>query len=276
MEDAIKIHETAFVTATFRATHEELSKDKYSKYWRNPRTDEWIEKFTQNVSNFEAFTHSLRNRFFYETIKNLIVHKEIEVLINLGCGFSMYPFLFEKEIINIEIDQEEIIEYKKNKIEELIEDGKLPSRKIHYIAHDFNAQEKDLAIELKSIVKDKPSFVLLEGLIFFLSEKVTNELMDLISTVQIRGSYLGSVSYLKEIEETKCFQSLIDFFSKELSTNTKFEYLTLPTSYYKSLSSYDLIKQEDYISLSNKFCPIEAVENENLILNENMYILKKQ
>ena len=80
MNGSIKIHETAFMTATYRASNEDLSKDRYSSYWTNPQTDEWIRQYGDRVSPDEPFTHCLRNRFFYETIKRLVTEKEIEVL----------------------------------------------------------------------------------------------------------------------------------------------------------------------------------------------------
>ncbi len=118
MDGTIKIHETAFVIATFRASNEALSKDKYSIYWKNPKTDKWINNFLEKVSKDEPFTHCLRNRHFYETIRKLIASNEIEVLINFGCGFSMYPYLFDKELIHVEIDQKDVIHHKKMKLKD--------------------------------------------------------------------------------------------------------------------------------------------------------------
>lgn len=157
----------------------------------------------------------------------------------------------------------------------MVKEGKLPERKIHYIAKDFNLEKEELEIELKSIVGNKRSFVLLEGLIFFLSKTITNELIELIGNVQISGSYLGAVSYLDSIEDTDCFKRLIKFFSEEIMVDGKFEYLTLPTSYYESLNFYELIQQEDYVSLSKKYSPKNKIENGDLVVNEQLYLLQR-
>ena len=276
MKNIIKIHETAFVTATYRASNEELSKDKYSSYWKNTKTDKWIKNYVKKVSLEEPFTHCLRNRFFYETLKRLINNKEIEVLINFGCGFSMYPFLFEKDLINIEIDQKDIINYKKNEVQKLIREGNLPERQIHYIAKDFNLEKDELENELKSIIKGKPSFVILEGVIFFLNKTSTNELIELITNIQTQGSYFGSVSFLDKIVDTNCFKRLINYFEEEVSLNSKFEYLTLPTTYYEDMPNYELLEHEDYVSLSKRYSPKQIIENGDLILNENMYLLRRK
>jgi O-methyltransferase involved in polyketide biosynthesis len=276
MKNAIKIHETAFVTAAYRASNEELSKDEYSNLWRNPKTDVWVKGFMRKVSIAEPFVHCLRNRFFYESIKRLIKDNEIEVLINFGCGFSMYPFLFDEKLTNIEIDQRELIDYKKEHIRNWTREGKLPKRKIHYISKDFNLEKNELEEEVKLITKGKPSFVLLEGVIFFLSKASTDELVELIGRIQAKGSYFGSVSFLNDIEDTDCFKKLIKFSEKEVVFNSKFEYLTLPTAYYETLSEYRLIEHEDYVSLSRKYCPEKTIYNGRSILNENMYLLKRE
>ncbi|MGB1242875.1 MAG: class I SAM-dependent methyltransferase [Chitinophagales bacterium] len=276
MNNTIEIHETAFVTATFRASDEELSKDLYSEYWRNTKTDNWNMNYVKKVSLEEPFVHCLRNRFFYETIKQLIDRKEVEVIINFGCGFSMYPYLFDEEVIHIEIDQREVIDYKKSCVEDWVKEGKLPNREIHYLTKDFNLQRDELEDEIKSIIGDKPSFVILEGVILFLSQECTNDLIDLIGRVQTAGSYFGSVSYLDEINDLDCFKRLTTFLENEAMSGNKFDCLTLPTSYYENLPNYGLVEHEDYVSLSEKYAPERAIINGNSILNENMYLLHKK
>lgn len=276
MNSRINIHETAFVTATYRASNEELSKDNYSSLWQNSKTDSWIENYLKKVSLEEPFVHCLRNRFFYDKINSLIQKEGIEVLINFGCGFSMYPFLFGEELINIEIDQTELIDYKKNQINKWIIEGKLPSRKIHYIAKDFNLEKDELENEIKSITKGKPSFILLEGVIFFLTETSTNDLIELFSRIQSSGSFFGSVSFIDSIVETESFKRLVKFYESEVTLNSKFEYLTLPTSYYETLNNYELVAHEDYVSLSTKYTETDKIINGDLILNENMYLLKRK
>jgi O-methyltransferase involved in polyketide biosynthesis len=276
MNGSIKIHETAFMTATYRATYEELSKDPYSRYWTNPKTDAWVEQYGEAVSPHEPFTHCLRNRFFYETINRLVANKEIEVLINFGCGFSMYPYLFGTDLMHIEIDQKDVIEYKKRTIKELQDAGKLPLRKVHYISKDFSLEKQELVDAIQSITQGRTSFVLLEGVIFFLNQKITEELFKLIAQVQTPGSYFGSVSFLDRIEETTCFKRLINFAERELILEGKFEYQTLPTSFYTSLPMYDLVEHEEYVSLSKKFSPANTIENGDEILNEQLYLLQRK
>ena len=171
----IEIHETAFVTSTFRSLNKVLSKDVYAQLWNNPRTDALVEKYLNQVCVEEVSAHCLRNRFFLEEIERL----KPDVVINFGCGFSMYPFLLDENIINIEIDKEEVINYKKSRIGEFIKAGKLPERTIHFVGVDFSEDYVEKLLKtIKSIKKDKTSFVLIEGVLFFLSRKDTKKICD--------------------------------------------------------------------------------------------------
>lgn len=164
----IEIHETAFVTSTFRASHVNLSKDVFAHLWSNPKTEKWINEYLQKVSSEETFTHCLRNRYFLESIKASIKTNGIEVLINFGAGFSMYPFLLDKRIINIEIDKAQIVEYKKSQIGHWQKTNVLPIRNIHFLGVDFSIDYKDVLLsEIKAIKKTKSALYLSREFCFF-------------------------------------------------------------------------------------------------------------
>lgn len=111
MDENIEIFETAFVTADFRAHDTSLSKDIYAHLWSTKRTKEYKNEYVNSVSKYEPLAHCLRNRFFLDKIKILHTKKDIEILINFGCGFSMYPFLLPKNLLHIEIDMPNSISF---------------------------------------------------------------------------------------------------------------------------------------------------------------------
>ena len=115
-KENIEIHETAFMTSTFRSMDESLSQDNFARFWQNAKTGKWVDKYLDQVSSEETYTHCLRNRYFLEVIRNLVQRQEIQVLINFGSGFSMYPFLLNEILIHIEIDKPEIVDFKRDKI----------------------------------------------------------------------------------------------------------------------------------------------------------------
>ena len=274
-EEPIKIHETAFVTSSFRAVDEQLSQDHFAKLWENPKTTQWIDEYLALVSPEEPFTHCLRNRYFLESLKALIEQQEIEVIINFGSGFSMYPFLLHEKMIHIEIDKPEIVDYKKNQIQEWQDQGMLPKRNVHFIGVDFsNNYQEELLANIQAIKANKSTFILLEGVLFFLTRAETNKLFDFFDSIQKNGDYVGSASFQNSIKETLAFQNLLNFFNQTVSKTTEDDYQTVEDSYYHSIKNYKVIDHQDYFSLSKTY-KHSVKQAKDLILNENFYLLKK-
>ncbi len=270
MEKNIAIHETAFMTSIYREKHQDISKDPYAYLWSHPKTEVWIRNIAKEVSPYEAVLHSLRNRYFLETIKHLFLSDKIKVLINFGAGFSMYPYALPEGLIHIEIDQPNVISYKKEKVSIWETDKTVPKRNIHYIATDFNtAYEEQLLSKIEAIQKNMPSFILIEGVLFFLSRKDTDRLFHFFSHLQQTGGYVGSVSFQDTIETTPAFNRLLDFFNRRLQG---FSYQTIPDTYYKNLKSYRLIDHQDAHSLQSTYATSQKIPKD--ILNEHMYLLQ--
>lgn len=276
MDEKIAIHDTAFVTAAFRASDMALSKDSFAHLWPTAKTLEHMAKYTREVSEHEPIAHCLRNRFFYEQINNLQARGKIEVLINFGSGFSMYPFLLNKSLVNIEIDQAYIVDYKKEMTSSWQAKGKLPKRELYFLPCDFTnpTQLALLFSRIKEICGNRPSFILLEGVLFFLGGKETAALFDLFAKLQQAGDYIGSVSFKGSLARTRVFERLINFVEGNLEKNETFNYQTLEDRYYKSLPFYTLEEHTDSLKLANIFLPDTAV-NAADILNEHMYILER-
>ncbi len=274
-EKNIEIHETAFLTSTLRSFNENLSQDYFAKLWCNAKSDKWVKDYLNLVSSEETNTHCLRNRYFLDTIKKLIDDNQIEVLINFGCGFSMYPFLLDEKLINIEIDKPEIIDYKKTNIENWQKTNALPKRNIHYIAVDFSEDYKQgLLSQISSIKNNKPCFILVEGVLFFLDKEETDNLFNFFNVIQKPGDYIGSVSFQDTLKESLAFQKLLHFLNQIVSKTRDSDYQTVEDEYYRSKPAYRLIDHQDYFSLSTKYGNEIQLDKE-LILNENFYLLKK-
>lgn len=274
-EKNIEIHETAFLTSTLRSLNEDLSQDYFAKLWRNTKSDIWIKKYLDLVSSEETNTHCLRNRYFLDTIKKLVDDNDVEVLINFGCGFSMYPFLLDERLIHIEIDKPEVINYKKSKLMNWQKTNTLPKRNIHFIAVDFNEDYKqDLLTKIFSIKNNKPCFILIEGVLFFLDRKETDMLFDFFNMIQKPGDFIGSVSFQDTLKESLAFRKLMTFLNQIVSKTKESDYQTIADDYYRSQPTYQLIDHQDYFSLSAKYGNVIQLNKEE-ILNENFYLLKK-
>ncbi len=275
LEQKINIHETAFVTASFRAGDSALSGDRLAHLWANPIVDNHAKRYCSAVSTYEDYAHCLRNRYFYDTLKELISKKRIEVLINFGCGFSMYPFLLDASLHYIEIDKADVITYKKEKTEAWQKERLLPDRNITFLEADFNAPSlQDLYKQLKALKSGQRSFILLEGVLFFLGKSDTTRLFDLFNRLQGPEEFLASVSFQPQLEKQAVFKKLIDFVEGNLEKNQQFNYQTVPDSFYEDIEGYTLIDHQHTLSLSAHYMPENKLPFEE-ILNEHMYLLQK-
>lgn len=271
----IEIHETAFVTSAFRATDVNLSKDIFAHLWSNPKTEKWIQEYLKKVSSEEPFTHCLRNRYFLDSIGKNIKINGIEVLINFGAGFSMYPFLLDKKIINIEIDKSEIVEYKRFKIDQWQKINVLPKRNLHFIGVDFRSDYKDaLLTTINTLKGNKKCFILIEGVLFFLDREETDNLFDLFNIIQNMGDIIGSASFKDELKESLAFKRLMHFFVEKVAKTKASDYQTVQDEFYQRRGNYSLMDHQDYFSLSKTYNHKIRLQKE-LILNENFYLLQK-
>ncbi|QBA64883.1 class I SAM-dependent methyltransferase [Muriicola soli] len=275
MEQKINIHETAFVTAAFRAGDPVLSMDPFANLWANEAANEHAQRYSRAVSSYEALAHRLRNRYFYDTFKTLIKENKIEVLMNFGCGFSMYPFILDPAVLYVEIDTEDVILFKQEKTTQLQDEGVLPYRDIQFVSANFNAPFLDeLYQSLSPICKGKKTFILIEGVLFFLGTDDTTRLFQLFSRLQNANDFVGSVSFQPSLEKQKVFKRLIEFVEVNLEKNQQFNYQTVPDNFYVSTEGYELIDHQDTISLAACYKPDITLAKEE-ILNEHMYLLQK-
>lgn len=275
MHQKITIHGTAFVTSLFRAGNAELSKDRYAHLWANSTVEDHANSYSAAVSKYEPYAHCLRNRYFYDKMVELIEKESVEVLINFGCGFSMYPFILDKDILFIEVDKEDVIAFKKDQISNWQKQGLLLPKNIHYLAADFNQTDHTSLLEVvQKLTGNKKSLILLEGVLFFLAAQDTYRLFNLFHALQKKGDYVGSVSFTPLLEKEAVFAKLINFVESNLEKNQQFQYQTVPDEFYQNLDGYELLEHRDTFSLSRQYRPAKVLP-EPEVLNEHMYLLKK-
>ncbi len=271
---SIPVHETAFMIASFRATYPEWSKDVYAHLWNNSKTDKGVKTYLDEVSSEEVYAHCWRNRFFMDTIERLAKQNKIDALINFGAGFSMYPYLISAPLIHIEIDRPEIIEYKTEKIKKWQEKERLPIQEVHSIAVDFSEDYQTvLKNKIEHILNGKRCFILIEGVLYFLSPQVAQQLFEFFDTIQELGDYIGSGSFQEVLKEDIVFSKLYDYFEKYF-TEEKNYYQMLNDEFYWNIQNYTIEERQDYFSLSVLYNHSPRLAREE-ILNESFYILKK-
>lgn len=272
----MEIHETAFVVSTFRANDAELSKDRYAHLWVNEATNQLIPAFTKSVSEHDPMLHCLRNRYFQDRMDAFFSKHPNGTFINFGAGFSMYPFMLPASVLTIEIDFVHTVTHKQERLTAWTEKGKLPPRNIQFLSADFNTESQEgLVNKVKPLLHGQPSFILFEGVTFFLNMPTNRKLMEVFADLQLAGDQLGVVSYLPELENAPVYHRLLDYFDANNDTNDAFAHQTIPTEFYENLAGYQLIEHEDEWNIARRFAAKRVDFKKEDILNEHLYLLER-
>jgi len=272
----IFVHDTAFMIAYYRAQHEVLSRDPFAKLWLRPGLERWANEFAEAVSEHDEILHSLRNRFFHDALDDLITGHESTLFINLGAGFSMYPYVLPEEVVTIEVDFEEIISYKKHKLVSFENQQKIPMRKVIHQQADITTLEGQLAIQnLLKEFQGHRKVILIEGVFFFLSEAQIASTISFCKQIMNEGDHLLCVSFDDSVKQTDVFERLTCYFSEVLKSEHN-PHTTLPHRHYKTLSGFELVNQSSGLELGRMLEVLPNSFSEEEILNEYYYVLKRK
>ncbi|MCH9659622.1 MAG: class I SAM-dependent methyltransferase [Bacteroidetes bacterium] len=271
----IFVHDTAFMIAYYRAQHESVSKDPYASIWPGPGVKPWIDSFTEQVSPHDEILHCLRNRFFFEELQQLAAEPQPLLVINLGAGFSMYPYTLPSEVVTVEVDFDAVAQYKRAKVKSFQKEGILPHREVHFMAADItNPEEQAAIIETLETYKGYKRVVLIEGVFFFLTKDEIGKVWSFCNKILTTEDRVMCVSFEDSLLKTPVFKRLTRYFSEVLKSDHN-PYTTLPHSYYEHRDGFTLLKQESGFQLGQKL----GVMNSNLdsmeLLNEHFYVLSK-
>jgi len=271
----IFVHDTAFMIAYYRAQQSLISLDPYAKLWFRPGLDQWADQFASNVTEHDELLHCLRNRFFYTELEKLWPKEEKILFVNMGAGFSMYPYKLSNKIHTIELDFEEIALFKGQKTEEFTNEELLPKRIIeHWNADITDAKSQAKLLQKLEGYRDYKKVILIEGVFFFLTEAEIESVLSFCSDLLLPNDILMCVSFDTTQKETAVFKRLTRYFADVLkSTNNP--YSTLPHSYYQQLDGYKLLKQSSSWKLGQELEVIPQNLQVTEVLNEHFYILER-
>jgi len=272
----IFVHDTAFVIAYYRAQQLEVSQDPYASLWLRPGLDKWADEFAAEVSEYDQLLHCLRNRFFYSELGTLWPTEENILFLNMGAGFSMYPYVLPNKIQTIELDFEEIALYKSEKTSAFTRENLLPKRSVeHWNVDITDSQSQAELLQKLQVYRDYKKVILIEGVFFFLTEAQIDSVLSFCSDLLTPGDLLMCVSFHNEQKETAVFKRLIQYFAEVLKSESN-PFSTLPHSYYEKLKGFELIKQSSSWELGQtlKVLPENVLVTE--VLNEHFYILERR
>ncbi len=276
------ISDTAFLVNESRARMVDVSGDIYAKHWVLPERREFVSKLWDDFA-MEVYPHddlelSIRNRFFLNFLQEFVnVNEEKSVFISMGAGFSSYPFLLDRSIYCIEIDYPHVVTFKESRLNSLKSEGVLPDRNVKYFAADLkNTEDLDrLRILLSSDVSGKPSFILLEGLTYYLDMPVLNTIFSMFSEIQPAGSILAFDFWKPDIIQYPVFKRLKRFFSERFDY-AEHDYNFIDDKITGLIKGYDVLKKSNVIEQEQNFVGSNILQNHEKVLLENYVVMMKQ
>lgn len=268
------ISETAFLVNESRARMVELSKDIYSRLWVTERTKKIWNDFAKHVYPHDDLELSIRNRYFLEHLKKFVLNHENPVFANIGAGFTSYPFLLEKPCQCIEVDCQHVVSFKKEKIAKWQKEGLLPKREIEYFATDLEKNIDILKELFQKRIHDRMSFVLLEGITYYLEKSTLNSLLMIIKESQSTGSLLGIEFWKPDIATHPVFVRLKDYFKDHFGWADR-DYNLFDGDYLRSVKGYKIFEITDTTEQERVYLNTHIMEDYENILPTDFSILER-
>jgi O-methyltransferase involved in polyketide biosynthesis len=255
---------TAFVTNYSRSKLVNLSHDWYAHLWVTPESISLWDELSHNVYPHDAINLGLRNRFFLDHINQFASTNADSVIISIAAGFENYPFLAETYSHFIEIDLPNIINFKKNKVRQWIIDKRLPKRDIEFISIDLNdhGQRMSMKETLKKIIKNKHSFILMEGLTYYLKSEILSEIFGMLREIQNIGSLVTFDYWKPDALQYPVMQKLKEYFNNKFGSSGE-NWNLFDDSYIKKIKGYIEIESIDIAGLERDYSDTSVLQGDD-------------
>jgi O-methyltransferase involved in polyketide biosynthesis len=233
--------------------------------------------FSRDVYPYDDIELALRNRFFLERLNNCNNRNINTVFVNIGAGFTSYPFLIDRPCPCVEVDYPHVIGFKRSMIEKWRSEELLPERKVDFFEADLT-DEKDVKLlenYLAPLLAGTPSFILMEGLTYYLDVRVLNRLFVLFSTVQTRGSILAFDYWKPDVLGHPVFNRFRMFFGDRLG-HAQSDYNLFDLDAVAAIDGYDIVETTDIQSLEKEYSQTDCLQSYEDILPEQYAVLIKK
>ncbi len=271
------ISESAFLVNESRARNVALSQDRFASLWVSDSTRELWEDFTRTVYPYDDIELGVRNRYFLERLNNHVNSGYITTFVNIGAGFTSYPFLINNPCRCIEVDFDHVLRYKQKKIAIWQNAGKMPERPIIYISADLSnsADVRSLETQLQSLLSDARSFILLEGITYYLKMDDLRSLFDLISCVQPPGSVLAFDFWKPDVADHPITVRFKKFFADRFG-HREIDYNLFDEDFVRSHTGYEVIEITNVQDQERALSGTNILADYDQILPEYYALLRKQ
>jgi O-methyltransferase involved in polyketide biosynthesis len=272
-----EVQDSALIVNAYRAWRSKESGDPYAALWVTPARERWADQYAAQVGHSEILVHALRHHYFLGKLRAFLTNRPDSVLVNIGAGFTHYPYLLPAEVSCCELDTETTLCHKREKLAEWERTGRLPHRNIEFIAvTDLNdPRETDrLALRLDGWIARRPSFVLFEGVFFFLNRDAIRHWFEVLAALQVPSSQLACTSFRPEETEKAMFHRLVQYCHQDYRMRG-FVPTTLPTAFYREQHGYALAECKDYFELAVSLRVRHELADRTEVLEEDVHILDR-
>jgi O-methyltransferase involved in polyketide biosynthesis len=270
------ISESAFLVNESRARNVDLSKDRFATLWVGDATRGLWEAFSAEVYPHDAIELGLRNRFFLERLSSFVDSHSDAAFVNIGAGFTSYPLLIDSRADCTEIDFQHVIEFKKERLIEWAGKGLIPRRSVSYVGCDVAAADdrKRLEAAITSVARGRPSFVLIEGLTYYLPRDLFVELLGIVREAQAQRSVLAFDFWEPEFAAYPVFLRFERFFAKRFGVAER-RYNFMDREYVASIKDYKVAELKSVQELERLFSDTRVLQDPGAILPESYALLIK-
>ena len=269
------VADTAFMISWMRSSNPQLSQDHWGHLWTTDVAKEIGAAYAEVTGPLNVRACCLRHRFFSETALAFErVHKNM-ALVNIGAGFTSYPFLLGREHLSIEIDLPPIIEFRQQRIRELVSAGKIPERNIEFVSLDLESStvKDELAALFRKLIVQRPTLVIMEGLLYYLTERAVNHLFATLSAELVPGDRIATVAWAGDLRQTTMFQNIDRYFQVRLGRPPQ-HYTFLGRPYFESRPGLRLVEELSYPVVESRYAEEQELTPRSY-LDERMYVLER-
>jgi len=276
MKRSKHISQSAFLVNESRARNVALSHDPYAKLWVSDATRRLWEDFAREVYPFDDTELPLRNRFYLGVLKmSLLLHPDT-VLVNIGAGFTSYPFLTERPCPCIEVDFERVVNFKRLKTDEWKRKGLLPDRDVEFVACDLSKRIEVAALRsrLERELAGRTSTVFLEGITYYLESTILRDLFAILTKIQIEGSIIAFDFWTPDAEEHPVHRRFRKFFADRFG-HRETEYNLFEPAVLGVPNGYGFVDRADVVELEKRYSDTTRLADPKAILPEHYIVFER-
>lgn len=267
-----KISSTARIVSAWRSQDAALSGDIIAQYFITPEAKKLAKEYEQKIYPNIVRHLCLRSRFIEDNLIDAVKKYKIKQFVSLGAGLSTTSCRLDifPGVKAFEVDAQEMIAYKKEKIAELFRSKriKINPKTVNYVAGDLRFPQKIFSDLIKAKLDiSLPTFYLLEGVSYYLSLGIIKKLIGIITGFKHPAVYFAMDYWPKYCKKRKVFQLMAKMFGK---LDEKIYTLFSKTEIKKLFIDFDFITEKSIKQIENIYCSDKILCPPNRVMPVNV------